>query len=67
MNLKFLLKQEGKCSCEELMQRAQVIEKNVLETGANILDPSKLLQDIGGKDLKVNFDERHIFFFISCF
>jgi hypothetical protein len=63
MNLKFLLKKEGKCNWKELMQLAQVIEINVLETDANILNFPIFFQDNKGMDSKEIFDERHEFFF----
>jgi hypothetical protein len=52
MNLKFLLKKEGKCSWKELMQRAQVIERYVLEIGANILNFQIFFQDNRGMELE---------------
>jgi hypothetical protein len=66
VNLRFLLKQEGKCSWKELMQRAQVIERNIHETGANLLNFPIFFQDNRGMNLEERFDERcELFFFRS--
>jgi hypothetical protein len=62
VNLKFILKQEGKCNWKELVQRAQVIERDVLETGANILNFLIYFQGNKGMDFEENFDERHELF-----
>jgi hypothetical protein len=37
MNLRFLLKQEGKCNWRELMQQAQDIEENIHESNVDLL------------------------------
>jgi hypothetical protein len=67
-NLRFLLRQEGKHSWKELMQRAQLIERFVLEIGANILDPPKFIQNNGGMNLEENFEEKiYIYFFFFFF
>jgi hypothetical protein len=63
MNLIFILKQERKRSWKELAQQAQVIERNFLETGANILNFPIFFQDNRGMDLEENFDERREYFF----
>jgi hypothetical protein len=64
VNLRFLLKQEGKCSWKELMQQDQVIERNIHEIGANLLNFPFFFQDKRGMGLEEKFDERcEIFFF----
>jgi hypothetical protein len=57
VNMQFLLNQEGKFSWKDLMQQAQFIGINVLETIANLLNFPILLQYNGGMDLEEIFDK----------
>jgi hypothetical protein len=63
VNLIFLLKQERKCSRKELIQQDQVIERNIHEIGANLLNFPMLFQDNRGMNLEERFDQRCEFFF----
>jgi hypothetical protein len=62
VNLKFLWKQEGKCSWKELMQGAQVIKRDVIEIGANILNFPIYFQNNRGMELEEFFYERREIF-----
>jgi hypothetical protein len=57
VNMRFLLKKEGKCSWKELMQQAQVIEENIHQRGVDILKFPICFQDNGEKDLEEKSNE----------